>query len=438
VKNVILQILLLSVSFVCSSSILAAETNKTFVVTIDHRMPGLDAFIALQKIATFFSKEEDSVYFLSDRQITGFPNVSVLEPTVGNFEKVMDEILTSLEENDRVLINIMAHGLEEKGDTEHAIVLSGGHRLTFEMLKGYIKSLEAKKAQILLVDGSCYSGASIKLSSQNTCVITTSGKNEFGTSEFYYYFWASVDTGIVPESVFLQARKRLVSEIGGSIRPRISAELEQDSFEALRELSDFLRTFSTRTFQNFYEIESSESGETPYFIHFRALEERLLAITNHNDDVKLALSTLRSNFESLYYTALLRKEMNRSIEIEGKTHDFLYLIPLSVVLATNYYDKMREADEQWKNDQAKINEKREMYEIALEKQKMFLSEHPEYAPYYELQKEIVPPREAVARYDAKTLMPLIESERIIFDIVYRILKERNHQNKPSSCSTFQF
>jgi hypothetical protein len=169
------------------------------------------------------------------------------ESSLGNFTEVnLNKTLADLEKKlssgelksgDQLLLMLNTHGaMKTKQEKSHSIALSSGSAVDLKTLEGTdrfsmdkfeaILTLAAEKGvKVGLIDLSCFSGNSLKISNKNICVISASGENQYGytdqkrapnSTERYYGFSARLLDGLKAgqnlEDVFLKAR-------AGSINP---------------------------------------------------------------------------------------------------------------------------------------------------------------------------------------------------------------------------
>jgi hypothetical protein len=84
----------------------------------------------------------------------------------------------SLKKGDQVLLVIDTHGaVRTPGEATHSVALEGGERVSLDELRALRDKLAKAGVQVAIVDHSCYSGASLALADENTCVLASSSAN---------------------------------------------------------------------------------------------------------------------------------------------------------------------------------------------------------------------------------------------------------------------
>lgn len=152
-----------------------------------------------------------------------------------NFKSLLFEIEQKLESGDlkagdQLMMLIDTHGATKgKNEKTHSIALakgvaselknlSGAQTISLDELDKITKLASEKGVKLALIDLSCFSGNSLKLSNQNICVISGSGENQYGYAEvrepgkkhrFYTFggrFLEGMKKGVNLEDLFLNAR----------------------------------------------------------------------------------------------------------------------------------------------------------------------------------------------------------------------------------------
>ncbi len=137
--------------------------------------------------------------------------------------------------NLKFVIQIADHGQEaKKGETSHGIALGGVPERWFSLdhLKPLRAAIEVVGGRMLIFDSSCFSGASLSLADDSTCVISTAGmgqeeyvSNPGSASFFEAYFFSDLSAQAPIETQFLDARQVNQQGLAGDMdvnKPEIS------------------------------------------------------------------------------------------------------------------------------------------------------------------------------------------------------------------------
>jgi hypothetical protein len=138
-------------------------------------------------------------------------------------EKAFLQIITYLKEKkvnpgEKIIISIFSHG--ERGfPPEKSHKIHCGEKLcSLDELNSAIHQLESQGAKVAVIDTSCFSGGSLRLGSEKTCVMTTSPANgvSYGVDGEYIAKNLVNKSNKNLEEVFLQSRKEGYG-LGGDI-----------------------------------------------------------------------------------------------------------------------------------------------------------------------------------------------------------------------------
>jgi hypothetical protein len=140
-----------------------------------------------------------------------------------DYRRIIQTYKTKLETGeiktgDQLLIHINSHGAERSEDSKtHKIATSAGTATNLNTLAGSIvvnlddleilkKLAKEKGVKLAIIDGSCYSGNTLVLADDNTCVISATGSNHYSYPTFSENFSAAMKKGKNLEDVFLAVR----------------------------------------------------------------------------------------------------------------------------------------------------------------------------------------------------------------------------------------
>lgn len=123
------------------------------------------------------------------------------------------QILTEAKRGEvrRVFIIISSHGVESHSQSlAHKVKATdskGIKNVDLQILIPLRDTLEALKVPLAILDLSCFSGATLDLSSRNTCVVSSSSSQEYSYSQFARSFTRELLSQKNFEKAFLSARK---------------------------------------------------------------------------------------------------------------------------------------------------------------------------------------------------------------------------------------
>lgn len=150
-----------------------------------------------------------------------------------------------IKKGEQLLIYINSHGAIKGKEKTHSIAAgknmmtnldsgSGAELVNLDQIEEIKKLAKEKGVKLGVVDLSCHSGNTINLADENTCVISSTGRDHYAfTTGFSGTFTANLKPGENLESVFLKTRKETV----GADYPMISSPegqlLERQMYELL-------------------------------------------------------------------------------------------------------------------------------------------------------------------------------------------------------------
>lgn len=141
--------------------------------------------------------------------------------TQEQYSKTLDEYIRKInageiKSGDQLLVWISTHGaIQQPGETSHQISTTGASAsdltnlteatlVDLDKIKTLRDVAESKGIKLGILDFSCHSGASMALSSPNTCVISSSGPKHFGYSNWGGIFGNNLKKGKNLEEIFLE------------------------------------------------------------------------------------------------------------------------------------------------------------------------------------------------------------------------------------------
>jgi len=128
--------------------------------------------------------------------------------TGGEFQIQLENIATKkFKPGDKVLFVINTHGSLDSTSNGHYIVCQGNGTCDTGDLKAVIDRLQTQGVQVALIDFSCYSGQSLKMANNKTCVISQASNDDVGYDTTSADFIKNMKSGKSLEEVYLEMRK---------------------------------------------------------------------------------------------------------------------------------------------------------------------------------------------------------------------------------------
>lgn len=183
-------------TFFCASSVSISQVThaKNHLVLLggsgDPPGEGTIFDTTAQALAKFKNSKSyaDTVYFNGGHARTEkflakhFPNAKSFSPAA--YSNVVEDLKKrTVSSGDRVVIFVNSHGEIKRPPEKSHSIHCGKTLCSLDELNQAIQALEAKGAQVAVIDGSCYSGATIQLGSEKTCVLTSSRDDSVGYSK---------------------------------------------------------------------------------------------------------------------------------------------------------------------------------------------------------------------------------------------------------------
>ncbi|HPI41331.1 MAG TPA: hypothetical protein PLJ21_11045 [Pseudobdellovibrionaceae bacterium] len=168
-----------------------------------------------------------------------------------NFEQTisaLEEQIKSnkIKEKEQILLSLASHGLESSPISEvHNISTTDG-RVPISRLKALVSLAESKNIKLAILDLSCFGGKSIALSSEKTCVISSTTPNNFGIKYDADNLFKNIKNSNNLEEAFLVNRAQ--SETPGF--PQISTKVGKNIHNHMRPFQSSLRIGSQLSLNN--------------------------------------------------------------------------------------------------------------------------------------------------------------------------------------------
>lgn len=164
------------------------------------------------------------------KQVGGAKNWPVSKANINRQLATLKQKIVSgdLRKGDQLMIAISAHGLDQyTSEQTHSIVANDG-LYNLDRIKEIRDLAEKKGVKLAIVDNTCYSGHSLKLGTNKTCVITSAGLN-LGYNNAGDLMTGNMKAGENLEDVFLKSRN--VKEGLSPGAPQISTDAGKKAFQ---------------------------------------------------------------------------------------------------------------------------------------------------------------------------------------------------------------
>lgn len=133
-----------------------------------------------------------------------------------NYNDIVSEMIKKvssgdIKEGSQLMLIIDTHGARNIGEKTHQIYLNNASTVNLDRLKDLISIAEKKGVKLAVVDMSCFSGNIQNLKNDKVCLISGTGKDQFGyggvsQEVFTNKFYSLMNKGKNLEDIFLSAR----------------------------------------------------------------------------------------------------------------------------------------------------------------------------------------------------------------------------------------
>jgi hypothetical protein len=154
---------------------------------------------------------------------------------------------------EQLMIYVSTHGAQSEGqDKTHKIATTGGiasnltslagaQLVSMDRLENLAKLASSRGVKLAIVDFSCHSGHTLKISDPNTCVISSTGTEHFGYSGFGGSFISNMRRGRNLEEVYLETFRAKRDRSFPMISTSVGRELHQEIY---RLMTPYLYTYN--------------------------------------------------------------------------------------------------------------------------------------------------------------------------------------------------
>jgi hypothetical protein len=170
--------------------------------------------------------------------------------TSKNYESAVESYIKKIETGaikpgEKLMVILDTHGAAKtSAHRTHSIATSGAEIKDYDNLGNndhdsvdrlfdLAKIAEEKGVKLAILDFSCHSGNSLALANDKTCVISSSGPNHYGYSNFPASFYENMSPGKNLEDVFLQTRLNYGAPSFPMISSPAGEELNQDIYNLI-------------------------------------------------------------------------------------------------------------------------------------------------------------------------------------------------------------
>lgn len=359
--------------------------------------------------------------------------------TQENFDKLTDIITLQLskgeiKKGDQIAIFVVGHGYNRDAGSNRK-----AHRIAFysedlksdasfelDQLRRIITFAEDKDVKVGLVDTSCYSGYSLELSSEKTCVLTSSTQKTLG----YLNFLDEITN--LPyfdlEQIYLLSRKHVLTS-----QPEISTDAHKSARQKLWFIENYLMfnlwRINALYFRNPWEPCYCEEDYLKGFI-LDTTEKQIAAnptkkYIDNFANWKLFRDLATSIQIKIHHTILLQKQIPRlpkvntligDQKLELTNHAMYYFVRMQSTLMQDQFNRILK--------KSNIKAKPQEFWSFIDGQRgaiLIENDYKNYVRYQELQKEL-----------EQDFYKLNALERKVYEEIYR------KEQKPNACSSFEF
>lgn len=175
--------------------------------------------------------------------------------TKDNYEKMIQEAIKKIKRGqiksgEQLVVIVDTHGgmntdtpqtPEDSKELTHSLATTGAVMTDMNYVRGndstsmdqliaLTKLAQERGINLGIIDMSCHSGSSLKLSNPNTCVISSTGPKHFGYTGFAQNFYNEIKPGLSLEEVFLSTRKKNIDHGFPMISTPSGEKLNQEMY----------------------------------------------------------------------------------------------------------------------------------------------------------------------------------------------------------------
>ncbi|HLD99032.1 MAG TPA: hypothetical protein VJB59_02170 [Bdellovibrionota bacterium] len=177
--------------------------------------------------------------------------------------QLLDDLKTKkIKPGDQILVVNMSHGIPPVSGQKTHHVSTMFSTFSLDALEELRELAESSHVKIAIVDQSCYSGNTLSLATDRSCVISAAG-NHVGTNRDIESFWKEAKPGMSLESIFLNSRRDATPS---SSAPRISTPAARETERILNDLTSQFELTPVNLEQNesCADCPANESGEKKF------------------------------------------------------------------------------------------------------------------------------------------------------------------------------
>ncbi len=210
---------------------------------------------------------------------------------------------------EKILININTHGAPGMGSLHRVLMADGNFFFTDKLLNLRDAIKEAGNGiKLGIIDASCYSGASLELADENTCVITGADANFVSTNTFGNKISSALTPGDSMEGLFLRVRPQSTWGYGGS--PQISTTAGKTLYEKLAVLAPY--TIPGSDLGMYYGSMCSVQGCDRHKDNTQSFAANMKELIAHDHDDLSSIKDLPTNVQKRYKEVLSQRGQYRN------------------------------------------------------------------------------------------------------------------------------
>jgi hypothetical protein len=370
------SVAIISSSFISSAAATAESTNHLVLLGGGGDNPrdyGSSFDMPLMMLGRVYQKNEWGQVLMSfgaGQKATNqliekyFPDVKNTLFTSRSFETKLDEAERLMEQGliakgDQLLFAIATHGAPQYGfQVSHNISTAGidEHQISSEpslttvnldQLRRVQVTARRKGVKLAILDFTCFSGSTIELADDNTCVISSTGPTIIGYSDnqvsFPSHFYRGLGQGDNLETAFLKARARTSEESYPMISTQANSKITESEFRLINPYIYYTNIYDTlgpylrkaadeklspqrdREFQELLQLISRV--EAAHQVEFSKLKNKLVEFKRLQDEAITAMRRKDRQAEELAVATVREKSNTLALEIakeEKRLYQLLY------------------------------------------------------------------------------------------------------------------
>lgn len=407
---------------------------------------------------------------------TSFPTTTTTPFTASSYESIINDYIKKIEtkpiqSGGQILIYINSHGaVQGKSEISHSIAVTSKRLnsepidlktlkhveiVSLDQLKDLKKIAKAKNVKLAIIDDSCFSGNSISLADESTCVIASTGPNNFsygGPNSFSNLLLEKMSPGKTLEDAFIEARENSIDYNLPQISTKENAYIKDFIYKSLHQYYYF-HSIHDQTFDKYLATQLNEENICQHNLDSQKLLtkfdelQKILSITKSRfwgtwaekivdlDPLKAALQNYKANFDELIENELLLnkdeyKKIHTFINIPGEPDIKLSSRELFTMNTDSAFKKLQEKlnEEESETEKEKIH--KEILTLTL-----IINEKIRLTPEHKALVNLVSKNQELRKKTMEHTSSISANEKKLYHALYKKLKTEAPSDNP--CSDFK-